>query len=253
MRYNTIYEGDCILGLKKLPDKSVDITFTSPPYNRLRDDKYSEYSDKIEDYLSFLKTFTDECLRVSRKLVIINIQKNFYNKKDVFKFIGEYSENIQEIVIWEKTNPMPAAGKSITNSYEFFIMMANNPIKANSTYTKNIIATSVNGDMVKDHKAIMKQDVSDWFIQTFTDEKDIILDCFMGLGTTAASSIKYGRKWIGFEISPKYNEMAIKRLSQGNLSGFFGTQANSASSSFNKDLTGNSNEFPKILPLAELR
>lgn len=138
--------------------------------------------------------------------------KNYYNKKDVFKLIGEYSEKIIEIIIWEKSNPLPASGKSITNAYEFFIVFGDKALKSNSTYTKNIISTSVNSNMTKSHKAIMKQEVSDWFIENFTEENDVVLDPFMGAGTTGVSCKKYNRYYIGFEKYSQYVELGNNRI-----------------------------------------
>lgn len=203
-----LFNGDCLIEMKKMEDNSVDVSFTSPPYNRKRNDKYEFYNDDIQDYFGFLCNFTDELLRVTKKHVFINIQKTYYNKEDVFNFIGKYSKKIKEIVIWEKTNPMPASGKNITNSYEFFIVLGDEPLKGNYTYTKNIISTSVNSNMPKEHKAVMKQEVSDWFIENFTNENDIVLDCFMGLGTTGKSCLKNNRNFIGIEINENYFNIA---------------------------------------------
>lgn len=203
-----LLNGDCLIEMKKMADKSVDISFTSPPYNRKRNDKYEFYNDDIQDYFGFLCNFTDELLRVTKRHVFINIQKTYYNKEDVFNFIGKYSKQIKEVIIWEKTNPMPASGKNITNSYEFFIVLGNEPLKGNYTYTKNIISTSVNSSMPKEHKAVMKQEVSDWFIESFTRENDIVLDCFMGLGTTGKSCLKNNRNFIGIEINENYFNIA---------------------------------------------
>lgn len=203
-----LFNGDCLIEMKKMEDNSVDVSFTSPPYNRKRNDKYEFYNDDMQDYFGFLCNFTDELLRVTKKHVFINIQKTYYNKEDVFNFIGKYSKKIKEIVIWEKTNPMPASGKNITNSYEFFIVLGDEPLKGNYTYTKNIISTSVNSDMPKEHKAVMKQEVSDWFIENFTNENDIVLDCFMGLGTTGKSCLKNNRNFIGIEINENYFNIA---------------------------------------------
>ncbi|MCK9415398.1 hypothetical protein M0Q97_01920 [Candidatus Dojkabacteria bacterium] len=108
---NKIYHIDCFDGFKELKDNSVSHVFTSPPYNRKRNDKYMFHNDDIDDY---------------------------YGDKS---------------------------------------------LKSNTTYTKNIISTSVNSKMPKSHKAVMKQEVSDWFIDKFTKEFDLILDPFMGLGT----------------------------------------------------------------------
>lgn len=70
-----LYNGDCLEVMKQIPDKSVDISFTSPPYNRKRNDKYANYDDTIQDYFGFLVDFTDELLRVTRKWCFVNLQQ----------------------------------------------------------------------------------------------------------------------------------------------------------------------------------
>jgi DNA modification methylase len=209
---NKIHNINCFDGFKLLEDKSINHVFTSPPYNRKRNDKYEHHNDIIEDYYGFLCNTIDECLRVSKDYVFFNIMKNYYNKQDVFKLIGKYSEQIVDIIIWEKTNPLPANGNNITNAYEFVIVFGDKPLKSNTTYTKNILSTSINNQTSKEHKAIMNQEVSDWFIEKFTQENDVILDCFMGTGTTAISCMQFNRKYIGFELQPEYVETANKRI-----------------------------------------
>jgi site-specific DNA-methyltransferase (adenine-specific) len=216
MDINKIYNLDCFEGFKMLDDKSVDHVFTSPPYNRLRGDKYSHYNDNIKDYFGFLCNTIDECLRVSKGFVFFNIMKNYYNKEEVFKLIGHYHKEIVDIHIWQKSNPLPASGKSVTNAYEFFIILGDSSLKSNTTYTKNIITTAVNSKMPKDHKAVMNQDVSDWFIDKFTTEGDLILDPFMGYGTTAMTCIKMNRDYIGFELQKEYVELAENRIKNNN-------------------------------------
>lgn len=207
--------GDCFKILKDIPDKSIDISFTSPPYNRKRNDKYKNYDDTIDDYFGFLCKFTDELLRITKKYVFVNLQKNYYNKKEVFEYIGKYANKIVEIVVWEKTNPMPASGFNITNAYEFFIVLSNKPLKSNTTYTKNIISSSVNSDTtLKEHRAVMKQEISDFFIKKFTSPNDIVLDPFMGTGTTGVSCITYDRSFIGIEINEEYFNIAKSRIKQ---------------------------------------
>ena len=212
LKENQIYNINCFEGFKLLEDNSVDISFTSPPYNRKRNDKYLLYNDKLADYYSFICNFTDELLRITKGLCFINIQKNYYNKIEIFKYIGRYADKIKEIIIWEKTNPMPANGFNITNSYEFIFVLGDKSLKSNKTYTKNIITTSINPETFKEHKAVMHREVSDYIIKTFTKEGDIILDPFFGLGTTGLSCIKYNRKFIGFELSEEYCKMAEERI-----------------------------------------
>ena len=210
-----LIQGDCLKILPTMRENCVDVSFTSPPYNRKRNDKYSSYDDTLQDYFSFLCEFTRELLRVTSGYVFVNIQKNYYNKIDVNKYIGEFADKIVETIIWEKTNPMPASGNNITNAYEYFFVLGEKPLKSNTTYTKNILSTSVNEDTSTFHKAIMKPDVCEFFIENFTKEKDIILDCFMGTGTTGVVCKKLNRDFIGIELMPEYYEYACKRIETG--------------------------------------
>ena len=86
-----------------MPDGYVDYIITSPPYNRKRNDKYEDYDDNINDYFDWLVTIIDECLRVTKSNVFFNVQKTWYNKKDIFKLLHHYSEDIYDVIIWEKT------------------------------------------------------------------------------------------------------------------------------------------------------
>ena len=112
--------------------------------------------------------------------------------------------------MWEKSNPMPAGGFNITNAYEFIIVFGNK-LNSNKTYTKNHLTTSVS-KMFKTHKAVMHKEVARFFIENFTQENDIILDPFIGSGTTAVACEKLGRKWIGIELSKDYCDETIRRF-----------------------------------------
>ena len=212
LNLDTIYTDDCFKLFSEMEDKCVDYSFTSPPYNRKRNDKYSFYDDTITDYFGFLCRFTDELLRVTKKHVFVNIQKNYYNKQDVFRYFGTYADKIQEVITWAKTNPMPASGFNITNTYEWIFVLGEKPLKSNTTYTKNFIETSVNPDTSKVHKAVMNRKVSDWFVEKFTKEGDVVFDPFFGLGTTGISCKENGRHYIGIEINEEYAKLAEKRL-----------------------------------------
>lgn len=167
---------------------------------------------KKQDYYAFLCQFTDELLRICRQAVFINIQKTMYNKADVLRYLGNYSRNIQEVFIWEKTNPMPASGKAVTNAYEFFLYFGASSPQAKDTYTKNILHTAVNDDMPKEHKAVMRQDVADWFIGNFFERGTTCIDCFGGLGTTAIACNKYNIDCTLIEQSEIYCRMAEERI-----------------------------------------
>lgn len=208
----TIYKGDCLQVMPQFEDSLFSTVLTSPPYNRKRDDKYADYTDIIEDYFGFLCNSIDLMRKKTKGNVFFNIQKNYYNKQDVFKLLGKYGDDIGELFIWTKSNPMPAGGKSITNSYEFIIAFGDTP-KSNTTYTKNHIETSV-AKMMKEHKAIMHPKIAEFFISNFTSAGDTVFDPFMGSGTTLITAKNLGRKAVGIEMSQQYCDIAIKRIEE---------------------------------------
>lgn len=211
--HSTLVNADCFDVFPFIEDKSVDFSFTSPPYNRKRNDKYQNFTDINENWLQMNIDVITELLRVTKKHIFYNLQANYYNRQDVYSLIGKFSKNIVDIHIWEKSNPMPASGKNITNAVEYFLVIGSESLKSNTTYTKNIITTSVNSNMPKEHKAVMKKDVAEHFISKFTNENDLILDCFFGLGTTGEVCLEMNRQIIGIEKEKQYYDVAVRRLS----------------------------------------
>ena len=209
---NTIINGNCLDILPTLENQSIDYSFTSPPYNRKRNDKYSEFNDINNNWFEMNVEVINQLLRITKNHVFYNIQANYYNRKDVYKLMGLFNDKIVDIHIWEKSNPMPASGNNITNAVEYFLIFGNSSLKSNTTYTKNILTTSVNSNMPKEHKAVMKDEVCEHFISKFTKENDIILDPFFGVGTTGKICKRLNRNFIGIELEKVYFEMANKLL-----------------------------------------
>jgi site-specific DNA-methyltransferase (adenine-specific) len=207
-----LYLDDCFDVMQFMRNDSVDVTFTSPPYNRKRNDKYTNYDDTIKDYFGFLVRSIDEMRRVTKGNVYVNLQKNYYNKVDIFRLFGHYAEELYEVFVWEKSNPMPANNYSVTNAYEF-ILAFGDKCKANHNYTKNHLTTSVVTNRLQSHKAVMHPALADFFVKNFTQPGDRVFDPFMGSGTTGVSCIKNGRKFTGVEIDEEYYNIAKERIS----------------------------------------
>lgn len=212
-----LINGDSLEILKNFKDNSIDISLTSHPYNRRRNDKYNnKYKDTKTDieYYDMLCTVTNELLRITRNHTFINVQKNYYNKKAIFDYIGKYSDRISGIFIWVKTNPTPASVLSITNSYEYIICFNNKVrLQSNTTYTKNVITTSAyKNPYRKIHRAVTNPIISDFFIDKFTKENNIVLDPFMGLGTTGVFCLSKHRKFVGIKLIREYYDIALNRI-----------------------------------------
>ena len=242
MRTNVVYQGDCIQGLKLLPDKSVDCIITDPPYNLnkegiINDDSLWGYD---LDYFRVLKDNSWLCVYVSIGQVsnVIKIIEN-----NGFKYQWQHITYIDNGMV---------RGRIGFNNFMLCLIFSKGDAKLRNI-TKDVYKCSTSSKQRNsiDHPTPKKIKAIHQLIKGFTNEDNLILDCFMGSGTTALACKQTGRRWVGFEISPEYCKIIKKRLSQKVMTGFFDTQA--PTGSFNKDLTGNSSEFPQILPLAELR
>ena len=215
-----LYNGDCLKILKNFDDNSVDYVFTSPPYNikRSKNNKYNVYehfSDGIDNYLEWCIQVIDELLRVTKNHIFWNVQANYYNKKDVHKLIGHYADKIQQNFIWYKPDGIPSSQKYYVSNFNEYILGITNQkyIKSNKVFiTNHLELSSKNKNTNRSMRAVMNQDVSDFFIENFTQENEIILDCFMGTGTTGMSCNKYNRNFIGIEIAKEYFDYAVGRL-----------------------------------------
>ena len=216
---NEIINDDCFNVMKTLPDNFFDVTFTSPPYNRVRNDTYEYFDDINDNYCDMLIELTNQCIRLTKKDVIINIQQNMCNKEDFFKWLGIFCKNIKGIIIWEKLNPQPANNPrddgtfSITNAFEYFIVLGkdNKEFRANGRFS-NVIQSFVNSEHFDGHGAVMVLSVAEKMILKFSNENDMVFDPFMGLGTTAIACIKNKRNYFGCEICEKYYNDCLKRI-----------------------------------------
>jgi site-specific DNA-methyltransferase (adenine-specific) len=228
LELNRIYQFDCLDGMKLIPDNSVKLTITSPPYNvgsnNIADrakNKYKNNKDNKKDYYEWLKVRLDEMLRVS-ETVFFNIQMLAGNKMAIFNLIADYRGVLKDIMIWGKNNPPPQMEQGVMNcGFEFILIFSKNKPDKRKFYDttfkgnlSNLFMTNVNSknEWAKKHRATFPQEIPDKLISNFSKENDVILDPFMGIGTTAVSAKNLNRKYIGFEIEPEYIEISNIRL-----------------------------------------
>lgn len=224
--------GDCLELMKELETNSVDVSFTSPPYNDVGGDnqdvssgdpndshKKYLYVETRSDWFEWQCEVIDEMLRVTKKWVLYNIQAIKNNRNNVYKLIGKYADRIHDIVIWNKPSFTPTGTKgSISNAYEFLILLRCDGVKkvsVNSDFYKNVITCGkpIN-QYSKVHRAVMSMDFCDEVVKEFSSVGDIILDPFSGVGTTAISCIKQKRHYIGFEINETYYDISLERIEE---------------------------------------
>lgn len=220
--------GDCTKILSTIPDKYVDVSFTSPPYNHNDKRVYKYHDDNLtsDEYTDLLTNVTDELLRVTKRIVIINIAPSPKNRVSLYEYIGRYSKNISEIIVWYKPNPRPSGYVykdecTLSQGYEMFFMITHDGaelVAKNSRFLPNTLVKNVNtGNQYNAiHSAVMNPAVCEHFIKHFTSKGDIVLDPFSGLGTTALVCKEYNRHYIGIELQQEYYDISVNRL-QGSL------------------------------------
>ena len=239
-----IYNEDCLEGMKRIPDSSVDVVITSPPYNyclRIHGDKYTRISPNeersglavnkytnglndsldMEDYYEWQCRCIDEMMRISTGMVFYNIQIITGNKWAVFKILGKYADIIREVMIWDKMNAEPAIMDKVLNSeYELIIVFDHGDCKGRQFKTfngergtlSNVLRIGKNKE--NDHRAAFPLLLPQTLIHYFSPDGGTILDPFIGSGTTAIAAIKEKRHFIGFELNKEYFEKANKRIKE---------------------------------------
>ena len=238
---NEIYNEDCLKTLTRLPDNSIDIVITSPPYNmnlRIRkgeytsrqivkefSTKYSEFSDNLplEDYYHFHKLVLQELLRVS-PLIFYNIQVVTGSKRAFFKLIGEFSDYLKDIIVWDKGYAQPAMHEQVLNRRSELILVFDTdyPISRqfrNSGYFERGTLDDLweiaraRGKTSK-HTAVFPEALVSRILENFTEEGQTVYDPFMGTGTTAIVAKQMGRNYVGSGISEAYCQLAEASLTE---------------------------------------
>jgi len=192
--------------------------------------KYNGFPDNlsIDEYNNFHSKVLSELLRVS-KLVFYNIQLLTGNKRSVFKMIGNYSDYLKDIIIWDKGHAEPSIQSGVLNKRTEFILVFE---KENAISRKFKTAQFKRGSLddlwliqkensrLSSHKAIFPEKFVCKILSNFTNEKDIIYDPFMGTGSTAIVCKKMNRRFLGSEINTNYVDIALQRLRTEKLEPF---------------------------------
>ncbi len=254
---NTIQCLDCVEGMRKLPDNSIDLVVTSPPYDNIRTYNGFDFN---------LHATGEQLFRVLRDggiavMVIQDQTKNFAKTLTSFKTIVDWCDNIGfklfETVIYKKHGaegawwntrfrvdheympiflkgerpqyfdkeplkiPSKWGGQTLTGGATRLTSgktLKARPIKINPFKCRGTVwdySTCGDGTRLKhQHPATFPDKIPFDFIQCFCPPEGIVLDPFMGSGTTALAAIELERKYIGFDISKEYCDLAEKRIKE---------------------------------------
>ena len=245
---NKIINGDCLVELKKIPDRTFDLVFADPPYNlqlknkltRPDSSEVNAVNDKWDQFESFKKydeftiSWLKECKRILKKngaLWVIGSYHNIFRLGTSIQNLGFW---ILNDVVWNKNNPMPNfRGTRFTNAHETLIWASKNQ---KSKYTFNYQSLKcLNDDLQmrsnwnlpicsgserlkkngkKVHSTQKPESLLHRILLASSNRGDYILDPFLGSGTTAVVAKKLGRICFGIEKENKYFNAAKQRLNK---------------------------------------
>lgn len=228
-----IINDDCFSVLKKIPSGSVDLILTDPPYNIAQystgNMKFDWRADRNNDLAEW------DLKELKPSLLIDEFKRILSPKGNIFIFcsyniLGEYHKVFDpqfdtfQFMVWHKTNPVPNFRKtSFLNSCELIVGCWNKGHTWNFTNQNdmhNFIETGIcmGKERIKgaDGKCVHPTQkplaVLEKIIKLASNENNIVLDCFNGVGSTGEAALKLGRKYIGIEIDKTYFDITNQRL-----------------------------------------
>jgi site-specific DNA-methyltransferase (adenine-specific) len=184
--------------------------------------KYNGFDDNlpIDEFYELHSKILSELIRVS-KIVFYNIQIVTGSKRAFFKMIGEFSDNLKDIIVWDKGHGQPAMQSNVLNRRTELLLIFEDEASAISRMfktcnfqrgTENDIWLIPRGERIKGHGATFPEELVTKILLTFGLEEDVVYDPFMGTGTTAVTCKKLKLDYIGSEISEEYIQIAKERL-----------------------------------------
>lgn len=228
-----LIKGDCLQVMKGMPSKSIDLIVTDPPYEVSATNlggtinNVKKLNKSLNDLVvaniangydidvigeEFMRVMKEPNIYVWCNKVQIPAYFNFYVNKHKCKF---------EIICWHKTNALPTYSNKYLSDTEYLLYFRKGKGKCfpqNYEDAKTFYIAPINhADKKKyGHPTIKPLDITTKIIRNSSRSGDIILDPFMGSGTTGVACKKLGREFIGIEIDEKYYDLACKRINEEN-------------------------------------
>lgn len=232
---NRIVCGDAVEVMKQIPDGAVDLVVTSPPYNLknstgngMKDGRggkwanaalqngYTHHDDCMphDEYVRWQRDCLTQMMRIIPEDGAI-----FYNHKwrvqagllqDRQDIVGGFP--VRQIIIWKRKGGLNFNAGYFLPTYEVIYLIAKPRFKLAPHANAQGDTWEFMQEMNNEHPAAFPVNLIDRIVSSTT--ANIVLDPFMGSGTTAVSAVNFGRSFIGIDISPEYCEMARGRVKQ---------------------------------------
>src|SRR5690554_4278546 len=218
---NNIYNVDSYKAIKQIPDKSIDCIYTDIPYEMTMGGggslahKLGNYiKEEVKDFINGIDySILEDFIRVSKNInIFIWCSKN--QILDIGNFFSKYDVDFN-ILTWTKTNPIPFGNSIWLSDIEYCLHFYKEAGYntgwefKHKNYTSSI---NMKDKELYEHPTIKPLEMVKRHLLNMTKEGDVVLDTFLGSGTTAVAAKELGRNYIGFEIDKRYYDIAQDRL-----------------------------------------
>jgi len=204
-----VIQGDCLEVMREMPDKSVDLVLTDPPYGINRDkgfsgaDGFGGKGKPIERKIYKNDNWDSEipCEDVFREIFRISKNQIFFGGN----FFAHILPKSTHWIFWDKLQTMPTFG----DGELLWTSFQKKSIKKYTFQFNGLLSAS---EDVREHPTQKPSELIEWLLRDYGKAGEIILDPFLGSGTTAVAAERLGRRWIGIELEPKYCAIAQTRV-----------------------------------------
>ncbi len=224
-----LYNADCFQKMKEIPDNSINLILCDPPYNLANystgNMKFSWRSEVNNDVAKWDEKVLEPQDLVSEFKRMLAPNGNIFIFTS-YNLIGKYHEAFDsefdtfQFMVWHKTNPIPNIRKSsFLNSCELIVCLWNkghtwNFTKQNEMHNFIESPICMGAERLKNPKHPTQKPVKilEHIINIASNENDVVLDMFMGVGSTGVAALNLNRRFIGIEIDNEYFNAGKKRI-----------------------------------------
>lgn len=231
MEINKIYNEDCIEGMKNIANKSIDLIVTDPPYlhvkGGMKSKKYnvgtwkaeSEMVTKLSDFgekeiYEFLDIAIMKMKKVNMFIFCSKLQLQYY-----FYYIKNHKLKY-DLLVWDKVKYSMKSTKFFTSDIEYVVRIYQDGVSLQKVLIEDGSKSDINYYLKKQsyeqprgkHETGKPVELISKYIQLASNENDLIVDPFMGSGTTAIACINTNRNFIGFEIDKGCFDTSEQRI-----------------------------------------
>lgn len=207
--------------LKTLKDGSVNLVVTDPPYI-LADGGYGGICGKRRKYHNLYSKELKEFLRNGFDFKILEEIRRVNNPLNAYFFCNtyllakllEYFKNDKiDILVYHKKNPIPTFNKKYLSDLEYILFVCNERNLMQNTFITSSKLFSMNIPTKETlHPAEKPLSILKTLIQNSSKKGDVVLDCFLGSGSTLKAALELDRQFLGCEIKKQYFNMALNRI-----------------------------------------